>query len=602
MLVPLLALGVVEGGLRLLRPQGGLQLFVPAEFAGEGYVAANRLVARRYFPGEEYPPAPPIEPFKAARAEGALRVFVLGESSAAGFPLPHNGTFSRVLADVLADVLPDATIEMVNLGIAATNSFTLVDLMDEVLEQRPDLVLVYGGHNEYYGALGVGSRQGAMASPSVKRMALRVLRLRTAVVLRDALASLLGGEGGAASSRAEAATMMEVVARDQEIELGSDVYKAGLQQFAENIALVIQRCREQGVPVFVASQPSNVLDRAPFASAANGRAGGADSVFASASHLLATGDSSAARELFIRARDLDVVRFRAPSKLNEVVRRVAAEQHARYVPVAEAFDARSGGMPGTELFFEHVHPTPSGQVLIARTFFESIRDVGLDGWTLWLDRLRPWDDYEERMALTYFDRRVAEHAVATLTTQWPFVPVDEKRDYRATARPVDLADSLALVVSRGGMAWGAAKLELAANFEARGKPGLAAAEYRGLARDAPFAELPHRLLGRALLAAGDSTSAREVLERAFELEATGYSGTILGRMAVERQDYHAATRYLEAAARDAPSDPVALYSLSLAYGMSGDMARARATAELLKRLAPSFPGQAEWRQTLGIPP
>ena len=30
---------------------------------------------------------------------------------------------------------------------------------DEVIEHNPDLLLIYAGHNEYYGALGVGSTE-----------------------------------------------------------------------------------------------------------------------------------------------------------------------------------------------------------------------------------------------------------------------------------------------------------------------------------------------------------------------------------------------------------------------------------------------------------
>ena len=43
--------------------------------------------------------------------------------------------------------------------MAAINSYTLLDFMDEILEQSPDALLIYTGHNEYYGALGVGSEQ-----------------------------------------------------------------------------------------------------------------------------------------------------------------------------------------------------------------------------------------------------------------------------------------------------------------------------------------------------------------------------------------------------------------------------------------------------------
>src|SRR5207248_4270240 len=97
---------------------------------------------------------------------------------------PHTGTFSRIVRDALRDVLPGDSVEVVNLGLAATNSFTLVDLADDVVAQHPDAVLVYAGHNEYYGALGIGSTVGVGSSPTFTRLYLRAERLRTVQLLR----------------------------------------------------------------------------------------------------------------------------------------------------------------------------------------------------------------------------------------------------------------------------------------------------------------------------------------------------------------------------------------------------------------------------------
>lgn len=600
LLVPVLLLAAVELGLRVASPGGGLPLFVEAPFAGDGYRVANRDVARRYFPAEQAPPAPPVEPFASSRPDGGLRVFVLGESSTAGFPYPHNGTFSRVLRDALGDALPGAAVEVVNLGIAATNSFTMVDLIDEVLDQDPGLVIVYGGHNEFYGALGAASTQSGWSSPAVKRAYLSLLRLRTVQVLRSVVTRLRAGAagGGDAAAGSDAASFMEVLAREQQIELDGATYREGLRQFEENLTLLVERSRAAGVPVMLSSIASNVRDLRPLVSPGNGGPGGADSTYAAASAALAAGDSARARALFVRARDLDVVRFRAPSAANEVIRRVAREHGAVYVPVAERFDQLSGGMPGQELFLEHVHPTQHGQAVIARTVFETMRDSGLLGDRAEPARLAGWDEYERRMALSAFDLRIVDHTLRTLTSRWPFVPAGSERDYRGDYRPTGPVDSLAMAVSRGGMPWAAAKLQVAEYHERAGRPDSAAAEYRGLARDAPFAETPLQLLGRALLASGDTAAGASALRDAFEIEPTAYTSLMLGRMAMERRDAAGAVRYLEAAVRLSPSEPLALYSLSLAYGMSGDVARARAAAERLSSFAPGFPGLAEWRRLL----
>ncbi|MHB1223805.1 MAG: SGNH/GDSL hydrolase family protein, partial [Gemmatimonadaceae bacterium] len=270
LLLPAMLLLAVEGGLRLLRPDGGLPLFVGAPGTDGRYLRANPLVARRYFAGESLPPRPSSELFAADRPERAFRVFVLGESAAAGFPYPANGSFSRLLRDVLRDALPGDSVEVVNLAIAATNSYTMQDLAAEVAAARPDLVLVYAGHNEYYGALGVGSAEGGgVARPALVRGYLRLLRLRTFLALRDGVARLASdGVGGAAGSDS-VASLMELLARDQQIPFDGDRYHAGLTQFDGNVERLVRRLRAAGVPVFLASVASNERDLPPLAAPAN---------------------------------------------------------------------------------------------------------------------------------------------------------------------------------------------------------------------------------------------------------------------------------------------------------------------------------------------
>lgn len=601
LLVPVILWLAVEGGLRVLRPDGGLPLFVGAPGTDGRMLMANPMVARRYFATESLPPRPALEPFAAERPERAFRVFVLGESAAAGFPYPANGSFSRMLGDVLRDVLPGDSVEVVNLAIAATNSYTMQDLAGEVAAAHPDLVLVYAGHNEYYGALGVGSSEGGGATrPMLVRTYLRLLHLRTFLALRDGVARLLAGRGGAAAPSDSVASLMEVLARDQQIALDGDRYRAGLAQFEGNIERLVERLRAADVPVFLASIASNERDLPPLASPANEGPGGARATYESARRALAAGDSAAARDGFARARDLDVVRFRAPGALDSIVREVAGRTGATYVPVAEAFAAASpAGSPGAELFLEHVHPNSRGYSLIARSFYEAIQRARFLGHAASPGRLRPWADYEAGRALTAFDERIAHHAQQTLLARWPFVASDEQRDYRGSYRPDGVADSLALLVSRGGMAWGEAKLRLGAYLESRGDAAGAAAEYRGVVREAPFADLPRRLLGRAQLAAGKPVEAEATLRSAMAIAPSADAAYRLGVLALERRELARATGLLEQAVRLDPNHAAALYQLSLAYGLGRDLPRARATAIRLARLQPDYPGLAGWMQVIG---
>ncbi|MEP6733369.1 MAG: hypothetical protein ABJE10_22185 [bacterium] len=596
-LAPFALLAALEGTLRATWHNGAMPAFEDIRVGNARYRAPSSRLARRYFANESSPPVPPTDLFAVEKPAHGLRLFVLGESSAAGFPYPHNGTFSRVLRDALHDVLPNDSIEVVNLGIAATNSFTLVDLVDDVLEQHPDAVLIYAGHNEYYGALGVGSSIRIGSSPRLVRAYLALERLRTVVLLRNALNGVVHAIRPAPVD-STVATFMESVAEDQQITFGGHAYSAGLAQFHDNVGIALRRFQQAGVPVFIGSIASNERDQPPFVSPANTSARAA---YDSARQSLAHSDSAGARRLFARARDLDVIRFRAPGALNDTVRSLASTYGAHYVPVAERLAAVSpGGMPGHELFLEHVHPNRHGYALIAEVFADALRDEHYLERTASPARLAPWSDYERRMELSAFDERIAEHTVKTITTRWPFVAREQAQDYRGTYRPTDYADSLALLVSRGGIAWAEAKLRVAANDEAHGAPDAALREYMGLLRDRPFVETGYRLVGRAQLAAGRPEDAEPYLERAVVLTPSAESCYLLGIIALGKKDYARAITLLDQSVALSPNAVPALYQLSLAFGLSHNLQAARGAALRAARIDSRYPGLADWMKVIGM--
>ena len=60
---------------------------------------------------------------------------------------------------MLADVWPEREVEVVNLGITSIASFAVAQVVEDALALSPDLVVVYTGHNEFYGLYGAGRHQ-----------------------------------------------------------------------------------------------------------------------------------------------------------------------------------------------------------------------------------------------------------------------------------------------------------------------------------------------------------------------------------------------------------------------------------------------------------
>ena len=586
--LPLLILAGIEGALRLIHPEDGLSLFVRAPDVNGDYLVANRSVGARWFSGIDNQPAPAHELFAREKPPRSLRIFVMGESAAAGFPYPRNVEFSRLIADVLRDALPGDSVEVINLAIAATNSFALLDMADEVAAQHPDAVLIYAGHNEYYGALGAASRVSVPGGVTAVRLYMRLIRLRLVLALRNAMARVRSRKKS--SGDLEAASLMEILARDRQISLGSSRYEAGVHQFESNLEAICRLFERKGVPIFVGSLTSNLRDQPPFAATANAASGSANGAFEAGRGAFAAGDTALADSLFARARDLDVVRFRAPTEFNRVIKRVTVRTGAKYVPVAEAFAAASpGGAPGSNIFLEHVHPTRAGQALIGRVFFEALLASGVLGREADTTRLRSWNDYAAGTDLTPFDERIAYHTTRTLQSRWPFVPVSRQVDYRGTYTPTSLLDSLAFAVSAGSR-WELAKLQLAGDYERRTHFDSAVAEYAGLARDAPLNNEPWLLTARALGRMGKTVEAETALRRAVAIRPTTSALNVLGTRAAQEHEPTRAISYFEQSLALEPAQPEILYQLSLAYGVTRNLVAARGTALRLARIAPGYPG------------
>ena len=93
----------------------------------------------------------------------------------------------------------------------------------------------------------------------------------------------------------------------------------------------------------------------------------------------ARGKTTDAKQQYVRARDLDSLRFRTDTNSNDVIRAVAAAHADSGVVLADAertFERSSpDGLPGEELFHEHVHMTFKGNYVLARTIFACIEGL-----------------------------------------------------------------------------------------------------------------------------------------------------------------------------------------------------------------------------------
>jgi hypothetical protein len=77
------------------------------------------------------------------KPEGVWRIVVLGDSLAFGSAVAEEDTFPKVLETRLAKLVPEARVEVMNLGVSGYNPYTEARLLEDVgVTYEPDLVLV----------------------------------------------------------------------------------------------------------------------------------------------------------------------------------------------------------------------------------------------------------------------------------------------------------------------------------------------------------------------------------------------------------------------------------------------------------------------------
>jgi tetratricopeptide (TPR) repeat protein len=479
-LLPFFIIGGLEAGLRLFNYGHDLRLFITSP-QNKNYYQFNPSASLRYFSNTEIATKGNSELFKKVKDSGTLRIFVLGESTTIGYPYFHNGSFHRWLQYRLMHSCPDKQLEIINLSLTGVNSYTVEGFTKELLPYQPDAVLIYTGHNEYYGCLGTGSTDKIAGNPFLIHLVLQLRGLRLTQLMANTFSSLKAAGTGK--------TRMEMMVAEQQIPFGSDIYERGITQFSANIDNTLQILDKANVPVFISNLVSTEKDLFPFISVpvdsikypgfgaqyqrgeqvlTMGDSTTALQYFQAAENsynahagcnyylgllTLHNGDSIRAKTYFDKARDLDALRFRAPSKLNKVLLELCSRyKNAHLVDANATFEAASADhIIGNDLILEHVHPNLKGYALLSDVFYNTMKAEGL--FKPQQEDEMSFAQLQQTMPVTVIDSLSGAYKIAHLKRSWPFNKTD-------TIRISGMEEQLAYDVALRKTAWATALEQL----------------------------------------------------------------------------------------------------------------------------------------------
>jgi hypothetical protein len=120
---------------------------------------------------------------------------------------------------------------------------------------------------------------------------------------------------------------MESLAKDKLIPLDSDLYRAGVDQFEHNLNFILEELKKNNIPVVIGTLVSNLMNQPPFIAENSG----AGKTFETAEKLYTDGKYDEAKVEFIKAKDLDELRFRAPESFNSIIKELASKHGAAFI-------------------------------------------------------------------------------------------------------------------------------------------------------------------------------------------------------------------------------------------------------------------------------
>jgi tetratricopeptide (TPR) repeat protein len=644
---PLIVLLLLEVTLRLAGVGYPTSFFVPLE--GQ----TNRLVTNarfgwRFFPRElaRSPIPVALDPVKPPRT---FRIFLFGESAALGDPRPAYGV-GRYLQALLEERFAGWRFEVVPAAMTAINSHALRDMAQECRGYDGDLWVVYMGNNEMAGPFGAMTLFGPQVPP--------LAWIRANLFLKTTRAGQWLAEG-VRRLRPQAREVPEWTGLQMFAghELPADdprrVRVHG--HFRRNLIGLLEAGMKAGVPVVVCTVASNLRDCPPFASvhslawnraqsnrwseliergsqaatpesrdriqgdlteAARLDPGFAEVRFRIAGLALSATNLTTAREQLIAARDADALPFRADAELNRIVREAGVRLAAHRVTMVDAEQAlgalAADGLPGHDLFLDHVHLTFDGNYQLARLLADQVlprlppdlqqtsglqwasqatveQRLGLTDW----NRVRVYESMLQRFLDAPYTNQINQTDRLTLYAR----RVKELRESLHPRRYLETEDVYQAAIRRDPN-----DPHLHGNFaeflEAINRGPEAAAQWEAVRDLLPFHFAAYANLGRLLNRLGKREDARRHLEIAVRLEPRSAETFVeLAQSFAGQEQWPAAVDAYLRALRLQPGNARVHVQLADALAMQGKRAEA---VEMLRQAARLDPGFWEARYLLGV--
>jgi tetratricopeptide (TPR) repeat protein len=420
----------------------------------------------------------------------AYRIFCVGGSTTYGRPYNDMTSFCGWLRAMLPKADPTRKWEVINAGGISYASYRAAMLMEELIDYKPDLFIIYSGQNEFLehrtyeqiismpkALRGIGAITSKTRIYTVVKHIVERLSTKTTSTANEAT-DLLG----------EVNTILENTVGTEAYHRDRKLQEQIVEHYHYNLMRMIDIARSVDARAILVRPASKLRNCSPFKSQHRNGLSGTDLkkwqiLFDSANKAYASGrwndaleatnkafaidDQYAdlyylygrvlwqlkrydqAKKAFIRAKDEDICPLRALTTMENIVLEVATRQDVPlvdFIALTEKYSEHATA--GEDLFLDHVHPTIEGNRLLALALLEMMSSQGI------VHPAQTWNDMAMQQVKegveSYLDTNT--HAVALCNIAKLYAWCGKFEDgYRLALRAIEMSPTTAEAYSQAAV-------------------------------------------------------------------------------------------------------------------------------------------------------
>lgn len=342
---------------------GDDNFFLLKEGANGKKVVFNYSLLNKYYNNVTTTPYNFCTSFDLKKSEKVYRVFLLGEAAISGWPYSTNKSLQKKIEKIIGENHEGKNAEIITLSFAGFNSSQALDIVSEIFEYEPDLIIIYTGHNEFYGYNGCSTTYGKtnlFITEAVENIFIRAGIIKTISYdsKYDDLEVLLPLNSGEKILHPEQKKYIDIK-----------------EQFFSNISKIASLCKENKTELVVSTLADNYM-LPPVGVMNLSENISADLIYNNARMaLMRDGDQNEALNLFQKSKDMDALRLRIPEEFSAGIKQISSEREIILADLKTEFMKQSTSrIPGNDLFSDYFHPNEKGLNIIAGVYAGIIRE------------------------------------------------------------------------------------------------------------------------------------------------------------------------------------------------------------------------------------